>query len=221
MRAYYQDDWVTLFHARCEAVLPMLPIPDLVIADPPYGMGQAAQKRTRRAKHDQWKDGEWRSMQGDNEPFDPSHLLHYPRLVLFGANHYADRLPASRSWLVWDKRDGVAPDDNADAELIWTNIDGVVRMYRQCWRGFARRGVEQAQKHLHPTQKPVALMKWIIERYTKPGDLIIDPYAGSGPVLVAAKELGRRAIGCEIELQYCQTAAARLYQDVFDLQAQP
>lgn len=218
MKPYYQDDFVTLFNAPCELVLPTLPTPDLIIADPPYGQGQAAQKRTRRAAHDRWVDGEWEPMEGDDEPFDPSHLLTYRRLVIFGANHFADKLPASRSWLVWDKRDGATPDDNADAELIWTNLDTVVRVYRQCWRGFARSGEESGQKHLHNTQKPVALMKWLIEKWTKPGDLIVEPYAGSGPVMVAAKQLGRRAVGCEIRVEYCKTAAARLYQESFQLE---
>lgn len=210
---YYSEGGITIYHARCEDVLPTLPTPDLVIADPPYGQGQAKQNRSHRARDDKWMGRLWEPMQGDDAPFDPSHLLAYPRLILFGANHYADRLPASRAWLVWDKRDGATPDDNADAELIWTNLDTVVRVYRQCWRGFARSGEESGQKHLHNTQKPVALMKWLINRFTQPGDLILDPYTGSGPVLVAAKQLGRKAIGCEIKEKYCETAAARLYQE--------
>jgi site-specific DNA-methyltransferase (adenine-specific) len=213
-----------------------LPSPDLVIADPPYGFGQARQGRAKRAKTDTGKNGGvdtadirggvyrgtwrgWEDMPGDDEAFDPAHLLHYPRLILFGANHYANAIPASGSWLVWDKRNGATPDDNADAELIWTNLGGPVRMYRQCWRGFTRENdsLEMTEKHLHPTQKPVLMMHWLIERYTEPGDLIVDPYTGSGPVLRAAKNLGRRAIGIDVELRYVKVAAERLQQSVMVL----
>jgi site-specific DNA-methyltransferase (adenine-specific) len=155
---------------------------------------------------------------GDTQPFDPAPLLRFPRVVLFGANHYADRLPPSPTWLVWDKRDGVASDDNADCELAWTNLGGPARLYRHLWRGLCRAS-EQGQRHLHPTQKPVALMAWIIANWTKPGDLILDPYMGSGPVLRAAKDLGRRAIGIEIEERYCEIAARRLGQEVLPLEA--
>ena len=76
----------------------------------------------------------------------------------------------------------------------------------------------EQERRVHPTQKPVALMRWIIQNWTQHGHLVLDPYMGSGPVLVAAKELGRRAIGVEIEERYCEIAAKRLAQGVLPLQ---
>lgn len=228
MVPYWERDGITLYHARCETVLPTIEPSTvaLVIADPPYGIMAAERSNERRrgqnGKHRRYrmKNPEWTPIDGDDAPFDPSHLLTFPRLILFGANHYADQLPPSPSWIVWDKREEAPPDDNADAELIWTNLGGAVRTYRQCWRGFtrARDGLEPL-KHLHPTQKPVNLFLWLLERYTKPGNLILDPYMGSGPVAKACQLLGRRYIGIEMVEAYVLTTIDRLAQQALPLTA--
>jgi DNA modification methylase len=192
---------------------------DLLIADPPYGFSQSKQLRPTRAAHDIGKSSGLPMVHGDDEPFDPTPLLIFDRKILFGANHYAKLLPETRSWLVWDKRDESEPDNNGDAELIWTDIDGVIRTYRQCWRGVARANDSlEPMKHVHPTQKPVNLMMWLLERYTKPGDLIFDPYMGSGPIAKACQLLGRRYIGVELVETYCATAVKRLQQSVMRLE---
>ena len=127
------------------------------------------------------------------------------------ANHFANRLPASSEWIVWDKLlDGQKETQYRSADLIWTNGTGPVRRYVHEWVGF-RRGPEQhSHQRRHPTQKPVGLMRWLILRYTQPGDLVIDPYAGSGTTLVAAQDCGREAIGIEIDPGYCASAIDRL-----------
>lgn len=217
MTPYFDRDGIVIFHGRCEDVLPTIDPSTvaLLIADPAYGYGQSAQRRSSRAKNDPGHDGDFAMIHGDLEPFVPDHLFRFPRLVLFGANHYADKLPPSPSWLVWDKREDATPDDNADAELIWTNLGGPVRTYRQCWRGFTRaKDALEPHKHLHPTQKPIALMIWLLERYTKPGDLVVDPYMGSGPITKACQLLGRRYIGVELVEAYCATTVNRLAQTV-------
>jgi site-specific DNA-methyltransferase (adenine-specific) len=109
---------------------------------------------------------------------------------------------------VWDRKSG--DSNTADAELAWTNLGGTVRLYAHLWNGVLRD--TEIGYHVHPTQKPVALMAWIIQRWTKPGDVILDPYMGSGPVLRAAKDNGRKAIGIEIEESYCEIAVKRLVQ---------
>lgn len=224
MSPYYDRDGITIYHGDNRDILPMIGSVDLVLTDPPYGVSE----RTDRASKGRGTEGrgiirhparDWLPIAGDNEPFDPTPLLAFGKAVLFGANHFADRLPPTRSWIVWDKRNGSATDDNADAELIWTNIDGVVRMFRQCWRGFTREddGLEP-NEHLHPTQKPVKLMIWLLHKYTKPGDLVLDPYMGSGPVAQACHLTGRRYIGIEIEERYCEIAAKRLQQSVLPME---
>lgn len=221
MQPYYDRDGITIFHARCEDVLPSIDPASvgLVLTDPPYGFKQSAQFREKRATHDPGSSGNFVQIVGDDEPFDPEPLMHFGRLVLFGANHYADRLPPSPSWLVWDRRNGSTPDKNADAELIWTNCGGTIRTYRQTWRGVARENDSlEPNAHVHPTQKPVNLMLWLLDRYTKPGDLVLDPYMGSGPIAQACHMTGRRYIGIELEERYCATAVRRLQQSVLPLE---
>ena len=205
---YYQDDHCTIYHGDCRDILPALPTPDLLLADPPYGIAieTDSSSRSRRSlgiNHP--------PVHGDDEPFDPSHLLGASRrVVLFGANNYCDKLPPSQAWIVWDRMSGGS--NTADAELAWTNLGGTVRTFRHLWNGVLRDS--EIGFHVHPTQKPVRLMSWVIARATSDGDLVIDPYCGSGPTLRAAKDLGRKAIGIEIEERYCEIAAKRLAQEV-------
>ena len=226
MNPYYQDDFVTIYHADCREVLPTLEKVDLVLTDPPYGIGVQTDyagsgrgKPSARSTHVGRKRlasaNSYPPVIGDHEPFDPSHILAMGvPCVLWGANHYAHRLPPSGAWFVWDRVSGGSA--TADAELAWTNLAGTVRRFEYRWNGACRAG-EKETHGLHPTQKPVALMSWVIQRTTEPGQTILDPYMGSGPIEVAAKDLGRKAIGIEIEERYCEIAARRCAQEVIGL----
>jgi len=222
---YYRDDAVTLYLGDCRPIIAHIDPARvaLVLTDPPYGISERTDRAARqRAALAGCND--FPPIYGDDAPYDPTPLLRFPRLFLFGANHYAERLPASASWLVWDKRDGLQSkrgdtfNDNGDAELAWTNVGGPVRVYSHLWMGMLKAS-ERNEKRIHPTQKPVALMERIIAQHTNPGDLILDPYAGSGSTLRAAKNLGRRAIGCEISADYCAVIVRRLAQSVLPLES--
>lgn len=221
MKPYYQDDYVTIYHGDCRELLPNLAV-SVVVTDPPYGMNAKFQREGMRCKSSLASAGDysrnWDAITGDSEPFNPSHLLNYRVVALSGANHYAAQLPSSSKWLIWDKRAGSRPDNNSDAELWWTNQTGAARIYYQKWRGVVREGVENVanSRKMHPAQKPIALMKWIIKQLPiLEQDVICDPYCGSGTTLRAAKDLGLRSIGIEIEEKYCEIAAERLRQEVF------
>jgi DNA modification methylase len=205
---YYADDSVTIYHGDCREVLPTLPLDDvsLCLTDPPYGIDlQTDYSRLSGSTRT------YKKVAGDDEPFDPTPLLRFPRVVLWGANHYADSLPIG-GWLVWDKRAGKQkPNMFADAELAWCNFRTPVRVFSHLWG--VNRASEQGN-HLHPTQKPVALMRWILEAWTEPNDLVLDPYMGSGPVAEACRNTGRRYIGIELEESYCAAAVRRLAQEV-------
>lgn len=220
MTPYYEHAGITIYCGDCRDVLSLLGDCDLLLTDPPYGLNVpvdnarfsgGSQYRERGHKFLQYRI----PVSGDAEPFDPSHLFQFRRLVIFGANNFADKLPPSNGWIVWDKRAGLEDVDwpLGAGELAWTNVTGAVRIFRNRWMGLVR----DSERNIfdHPTQKPVVLMRWILKQWTKVGDLVIDPYCGSGPVLQAAKELGRRAIGIEIEEKYCEIAAKRLSQEVF------
>lgn len=186
----------------------------VVVSDPPYGIDWPTEgmSRQRGATFD------FPRVHGDDEPFDPAHLLALGLpTVLFGANHYASRLPTSPSWLVWDKRVGMGSNDQADCELAWSNLGGPARMFRMVWNGGAGDLANRVgRRRAHPTQKPVQLMRWVVERTS---GTVLDPYAGSGSTLVAAKSLGRPSIGIEVVEAYCEMAATRCSQEVLGLSA--
>lgn len=218
---YYQDDAVTIYHGDCREILPEIADVDLLLTDPPYGVSERTD-RASKGRGNLARANDFAPVHGDDKPFDPAHLTAFPRAVLFGANYYADQLPPSASWLVWDKLDGLVTerrvvgfDDNADVELAWTNLGGPARIVSHRWKGMVK-GSERGESRVHPTQKPVALMAQIVAWKTEPGALVLDPYMGSGSTLRAAKDLGRRAIGIEIGERYCEIAARRMGQEVFD-----
>ncbi len=213
MTPYYQHDGITIYCGDCREILPLLNLPldsPLVLTDPPYGRGKADRFGSRDAKCQAMP---YTPIFGDDQPFDPKHLLQFERLCLWGANWYADKLPPSNGWIIWDKKDGGTSDNLSDAELAWTNLSGATRLFRHKWRGMIKAS-EKDQKRVHPTQKPIALMSWIIQQHAQETDLILDPYTGSGPVLKAAKLLRRRAIGIDISEAYCEIAAKGLAQEV-------
>lgn len=217
LRPFYRDAWTTIWSADCRLVLQTIPpkTVGLLLADPPYGIGE----HTDRGDRGRTKGAlsyNFAPMKGDHEPFEPQHLLRFPRIILFGANYYADKLPPSSCWLVWDKLNGIGTKkrpigvcDLADLELAWTNFPGPCRLFVHRWLGLLKDS-EQRDKRVHPTQKPVALMSAILDVYTKPGDLIVDPYMGSGPVALAARRMKRKYVGIDIEEEYCRKTLERL-----------
>jgi site-specific DNA-methyltransferase (adenine-specific) len=215
MKPYYEHAGIAIYHGDCREVLPDVWFGGgLLLADPPYGVNAVTRGRTFGTSN-ACATNEYIPIHGDDKPFDPSHLLAFPKVILWGANHYADKLPAQSCWLTWDKRDGTASNPLADCELAWTNLGGPARLFHHRWMGMIR--ASERETRMHPTQKPVALMQWCL---TQAGDVsrVCDPYMGCGPVLVAAKERGIPAIGIEIEERYCEIAAKRLAQEVLPLE---
>jgi site-specific DNA-methyltransferase (adenine-specific) len=224
MKPYYQDDLVTIYHGSCTSSFTRREMAELdfqcIVTDPPYGIGWTGTSPSRR----NWCVRARFAIEGDDQPFDPAWIVEKDvPTVLFGANHFADQLPTSSSWLVWDKKpSGVAGGDMGDGELAWTNLGGALRIFRYLWIGGGALAKEngipagrgKSVGH-HPTQKPVALMRWVIEKTT---GTVLDPYMGSGSTLVAAKSLNRRAIGIELEERYCEIAAKRCSQEVLELE---
>ena len=126
----------------------------------------------------------------------------FPKAAQFwwGANNYANVLPPSTCWIVWDKEN---TGNFADAELAWSNHKSAVRIFKHMWNGLMKAS-ERGDRRVHPTQKPVALCLWLFEKYGKPGDIILDPFLGSGPSLKAAHRLGdRTVVGFELSPHYC------------------
>ncbi len=215
MKPYYDHAGITIYHGDCREILPSLPPVDLVLTDPPYGISHPTDY-AKRGRSDLARCNDYAPVHDDDKPFDPTPFLAIGKAHCFwGGNYYT--LPPVNGWLVWDKE---RPHelDQATAELAWTDFVKGVRVFRYLWNGMMRAG--EHGENYHPTQKPVDLMRWVLNlKWTPPG-LVFDPFMGSGTTLRAAKDLGRKAIGIEIEERYCEIAAKRLSQEVFDFGAE-
>lgn len=188
---------------------------DAVVADPPYGINIGKLTGTSRSRLVRGRMKNF-SVVGDDKPFDPAPWLAYPKTVLWGGIHFAQRLPESRCWLVWDKREGTTSDNQADCEIAWTNLPGPARLHSQIWRGVIRRGEENVsrQARCHPTQKPVALMDWCLRLCKlQPGQTVLDPFMGSGTTGIAAVRQGLHFVGVEIDETHFNTACERLERE--------
>lgn len=187
---------VDLWLGDCREILPTLPKVDAVVTDPPYGIGI---NKSNRLSVSRGHGGEtW-----DDRPIDDERLALLlaagPTQILWGGNYF--NLPPTRCFLIWDKNN--AGRDFADVELAWTNIDAVAR--RIVFRPMNMDGGK-----LHPTQKPIEVMKWCLNQVPPPASLILDPFMGSGTTGVAAVKLGRKFIGIEIEPKYFDIACKRI-----------
>jgi len=216
VKPYYEDEkaGIVIYHGKAEEIAPSIEGVDLLLSDPPYGMNWNTDTKrfTPGPNGHNSADGsriteDLGAVVGDAKPFDPTPWLVYPRVILFGYNHFASRLPVGTT-LVWIKRlDPAFGTFLSDAELAW--MKGGHGVY--CRRDTSL--MAETRERRHPTQKPLSLMTWCIEKAGSDG-LILDPFMGSGTTLRGAKDLGRKAIGIEIEERYCEIAAQRLAQEV-------
>ena len=199
---------------------------DLIVTDPPYGIGAKnitnnksrggitgfnGERHKKKVPAKEWKDnGEW-----DNSIPSAEHFKEMLRVsknqIIFGGNYMTQYLNPSSCWIVWDKVNG--DNDFADCELAWTSFQKAVRMFKFRWNGMLQENMKWKEQREHPTQKPVPLGRWILNKFASKGDLIFDPFAGSGSFLVACKQLNRNFIGFEINAEYCKIAEKRLAQE--------
>lgn len=186
---------VTLYLGDCREILPSLPKVDAVVTDPPYGIGFAGQPTNcqRRAGHEAqaWDDFAIDGLAGI--------IGHGEKQVVWGGNYYA--LTPSRGWLSWFKPD--APPSMGSVEFAWTNLNQNSRQIN------CSIGATNAERVGHPTQKPLAVMRFTLREIGYAGT-ILDPFMGSGTTGVAAVKLGRKFIGIEIEPKYFDIACRRI-----------
>jgi site-specific DNA-methyltransferase (adenine-specific) len=212
MKPSYECNGVRLYRADYLTVLEHCWTATAIITDPPYGIDHPCNFAGRgRGKLAQCND--WDNVSGDDKPFDPAPILALNKpTVLWGANWYADKLPPSGGWLVWDKH---RPDnlDQATCELAWTNCVKGVRRFSHLWNGMMR--ASERGENYHPTQKPVALFSWILTLpWLLNAGVVLDPFMGSGPCAIAAIRMGRRFIGIEQDQGYFDVAVARVEREL-------
>lgn len=197
----------TLYLGDCLTILPELRA-DAVITDPPYGIGYKGSSKAQQVNGKKTTPQHLAvaTITGDDKDFDPAPLLDLaPFVLMFGANHYSSRLPRG-GWHLWDKLDGAPSDSFSDCEFIWTSKPGASRIFRYLWKGICQAG-EKGLRY-HQNQKPIALMKWCVQM--APGEVVVDPYMGSGSTGVASMQLNRKFIGVEIEPHYFDIACERI-----------
>lgn len=183
---------------------------DLAIVDPPYGIG-AAKKQYSSIPSEKYKNPKKiiYNKKWDDQTPDRQYFIELMRAsqqqIIWGANHFGN-MPSSSCWLAWDKEnDGVS--DQSDFELAWTSFETGARIFRHMWSGFRKK---EPETKIHPTQKPVALYKWLLKNYAKEGNKILDTHCGSGSILIACHDYKFDITACELDKDYFEAASKRL-----------
>lgn len=194
---------------NCDCMEYMKTLPDkafdLAIVDPPYGIG-ADNMTGGSGKNKRWKKGKnWDAGVPDRLYFDELFRISKNQII-WGGNYFFDFLPSTKSYLIWDKQNDNL--DFAESEFAWSSFDKVARTFRM-------RPMGMDGGKIHPTQKPVALYKWLLSRYAKPGDRILDTHGGSGSICIACHDLGFDLTWMELDADYYEAAQKR-YKDHAD-----
>ena len=193
----------TLYLGDCRDVLPTIGAVDACITDPPYGIGRDGQTESSGA-HGGRKGYEHKGWDVERPSPDTfaAILAASPCVVIWGGNYFADLLPPTGKWLVWDKGQRI---NQSDGELAWTSLSGALRIKVLNRVELMLDGAE------HPTQKPLRLMKWTLAQVGA-AQTILDPFMGSGTTGVAAVQMGRKFIGIERDEGYFDIACRRIEQ---------
>jgi len=179
---------------------------DLAIVDPPYMQDNKSLKRLGKKR-----------TQFDVSTFIPPKEKYFKELrrvsknqIIWGGNYFTDLLPISRGWVCWDKIK--AMDKFSDFELAWTSFDKVCKTFRFCNNGgFIVKGIDLK---IHPTQKPKELYKWLLDKYAKQGDKILDTHLGSMSIAIACHDYGFELTGCELDPEYYEKGIKRVQNHI-------
>lgn len=212
MKPYYETENGKLYHGDCRHILPFLPTAGLVLTDPKYGINENAHRNNSRNKLT--KTNDYTDMDyNDKERMSDEQMIIIKEsgknCIIFGGNYYGSILGDTRCYIVWDKDNG--NNDFADCELAWTNFNTSTRLVKYRWHGMLQENSgKNKEKRIYPTQKPVGLFKWILQKYANPDFLICDPCCGSGTTAIACEELGLKWQMIDMSEKACEIAAKRI-----------
>jgi site-specific DNA-methyltransferase (adenine-specific) len=182
---------------------------DLAIVDPPYGIGEDGLSNHSRgglAKPKQYIPKNWDRQIPDITYFDELFRISKNQII-WGGNYFVEHLYNTSCFVVWDKDNS---GNFADCELAWTSFKTAVRKYQFRWNGMLQENMKNKEFRIHPTQKPVALYKWLLKNYAKVGDKLLDTHVGSASSLVAFEDMGFEYVGYELDKDYYEAAQKRL-----------
>ena len=208
----YRLPFLSLFHADCMEIMKQYPDKyfDLAIVDPPYGIGASSKNFAIRGKHKEYhRTEDWDKAIPPAEYWEQLFRVSKNQIV-WGGNYFTDYLPPSMGWIYWDKINGEF--SLADGELAWTSFDRALRSYKK--------NVASIKDRMHPTQKPIPLYDWILNKYAKEGDLILDTHFGSGSIALAVDKANRldkmnlHLTACEIDKEYIDKAIKRISESI-------
>ena len=182
---------------------------DLAIVDPPYGIGIDGQKQSINLNNPK-ANRKAHSFKGwDNEIPKAEYFAELERVsknqIIWGGNYFIEHLKNTRCFIVWNKENGT--NNMADCELAWASFETSVRMYS----GHIFKGIGNSNyATIHPTQKPIVLYKWLLDKYAKPNDKILDTHLGSGSIAIACHDYGFNLTACELDKEYFDKAVQRI-----------
>lgn len=215
-----------VFNEDCMQVMARYPDKyfDLAVVDPPYGIGvhkmnytksgpRIEGRKTQARRRDYRNTGEWDTKPG-TEYFAELQRVSKQQII-WGGNYFSDMLPPSKGFVVWDKRcSAEMSNDFADCELAWISTGlGVARVFRYVWNGMLQGNMRNKEERFHPTQKPTALYEWLLTKYAKPGDKILDTHMGSQSSRIAAYRLGLDYVGAELDPEYFKLGNERFERE--------
>ena len=176
---------------------------DLAIVDVPYGIRTHKAQGTTKTKPKKWIGGNWDNKKPDFQYWNNLFRISKHQIV-WGANYFTEYLQSGNHWIVWDK---MLDKDQSHFELAWTSFKKAERIFR-----FSRSNLQGFQNpdRFHPTEKPVALYKWLLHNYAKPGDKILDTHLGSGSIAIACHDYNFDLTGCELDKEYFDAAVKRI-----------
>lgn len=212
----YRLPFLSLFHADCMEIMKQYPDKyfDLAIVDPPYGIGANKMTLGNGKKKIYRGENDWDLNIPNAEYF--SELFRISKnQVVWGGNYMTEYLPPKSSWLFWDK--GTGANDFADGELAWSSFGGALRKIDKSWVGA---NAKDESDRIHPTQKPIYLYGWILSKYAKQGNKILDTHFGSGSIALAVDKANRldkmnlHLTACEIDKEYIDKAIKRISESI-------
>ena len=217
---HYKTDRLDLHLMDCMELMAQFPDKhfDLAIVDPPYGIGMDGYS-TNTKNNAKWKNKVskvYPQKKWDSKTPDVNYFRELFRVsknqIIWGANHFISKIPYdSPCWILWDKKnDGKM---QADCEMAWTSFKTTVRMFRFLWDGMRQEDISNKEHRIHPTQKPIALYRWLLSNYAKAGDKILDTHLGSMSHAIAAHYAGLHLTGCELDPDYFAAGIERVKRE--------
>ena len=191
---------------------------DLVLTDPPYGIGISNKKSIGGAVGKHNKVNSYNVSDWDNIRFTAKQFNELKRIsknqIIFGYNYFADFLGNTNSLIIWDKKCKNGWEDTfSDGEIGYTSFKQPLRIFRYLYQGCTGNNEITRGERIHPTQKPVQLFQWCLDKYSKPNDLILDCFSGSGTTAIACHKENRRFICVEKDSEYVRLSRERLEKE--------